>query len=82
MLTGEKPKSLQLALPVLNPAPTPDPQVIALSKLPRKRLAARLMEIDPRLTDKRILEHLPKLKLGRMLFEREAAAVEAERRMA
>ncbi len=75
----EQPLGLQLALPVLNPAPTPDAKEMAYRSTPRADLVARVLRIDPALTDARLLSHLPRPKLAPMLREREKLARRAAR---
>lgn len=65
---------MQLALPVLNPSPTPDTQELAYCSAPRADLVAALLRIDSTLTDARLLSRLPRPKLARMLREREKLA--------
>jgi hypothetical protein len=53
---------------ILHP-PTPvDPRAPALSLLPRVALVDRLMALDPTLTNRKILNHLQRPKLARMLI--------------
>lgn len=72
LYSQDKPASgLQLALPVLNPAPTPDASELKYRTMKRADLVAALLRIDPTLTDAHILSHLPRPKLAHMLRERE-----------
>lgn len=79
-----EPKTLQLVLPPLNSSEDThnNEQVEELSREPRKWLAAQLLAADPKYTDARILSHLPRLKLARMLVRALETCSQHDRRRA
>ena len=61
------------AKPTLVPKPTTDRSAV-LCNQPRAWLVSELLRADRTLTDSKILSHLPRPKLARMLMERSPAA--------
>lgn len=82
---AKRDQSLQLDLDVKRGGPIPlTPEETSLANQTRAALVDALMR-DPLYTDARLLSHLPKRKLARMVVqsrERLAADVVAERRLA
>lgn len=80
--TPEDAGKIQVALPVLNPAPEPLPGESDLMALARRDLAAALVAESSVYTDYKLLSHLPRPKLARMLAQVrvDAAAAETRRR--
>lgn len=60
---------LHMALPELNPAPALLPHELDYQTWRRDSLAMALVQENPNLTDYKLLSHLPKNKLARMLAE-------------
>jgi len=67
-------QSLHIALPVLNAAPAITPEAEALAQQPRAWLADALLAANPRMTNRKLLLHLGRPKLARLLLEARAAA--------
>jgi len=71
----------ELALPALQPAHSLTPLEIEFSRSSRACLADELLAADPRLSDRRLLQSLPRKKLASMLA-RAIEAAPAERKRA
>jgi hypothetical protein len=67
------PVGLHVALPVLNPARRVAPLEAKWAAKPRAEIVAALMAASPALTDHKILSHLPRPKLAKMLCDALAA---------
>jgi hypothetical protein len=65
----EEPKGLHVALPVLHPAPSIDPRAAKLCDKPRAWLVEELLSANPKLSNRKLLLHLGKLKLATMLVD-------------
>jgi hypothetical protein len=70
-----KPAGIQLALPVLNAAPSPDGRAHAFDDRNRRWLVRELMRWNPSLTDRVTLSHLSHEKLVRMLLAAQDAVL-------
>jgi hypothetical protein len=62
-----RPVAIAIALPVLDPAPPPDPRTDAFVSLPRAELVRRLTDADPSLTSRKLLLGLQKTRLAALL---------------
>jgi hypothetical protein len=69
LYSAPKTSGLNLALPVLNPAPPVDARALRLSEKSRAWLADGLLQTNPKLSDRKLLMHLGKIKLASMLIE-------------
>jgi hypothetical protein len=77
-LNSPERQGIHIALPVLNSERVPDDIEKAHALRTRAELVRELMALDSKLTDARLLSHLPRPKLAHMLRERELRA-DAER---
>lgn len=72
ILAGREPAGISLVPVVADQAinrKTDDLRTAKLLKLPRVELAKRLLDLDPKYTNLKLLTHLPRPKLARMVIE-------------